>query len=300
MTGPTDDSGSGGGGPEPHPRNPHRFYGVVVYTGVEQNTVFPGAEIVGPLDGLLPEPDRPSADRRGAAEDQPSAESRPPDPPRVSSDRDDLVAFSDFYRERLPKLIVYVRYLGASLDDASDVAQETMRKAHERWSTLTNPTAWTRTVAAREYLTMVTRGPRETSLDDDAAHDNATHPLLRARDEIAEFDARDEFSSLVAGLPARQRQVLAATYDGATPAEIAEDLEIPAATVRSTLRHARNRVRESAPFLQPAERPAADSSRQAAAPSRNEPDEVDQDHNDEDTTDTGPSAGPDANQGGRP
>jgi RNA polymerase sigma-70 factor (ECF subfamily) len=37
----------------------------------------------------------------------------------------------------------------------------------------------------------------------------------------------------------RQREVLAWTYDGATPADIASELGVEPATVRSTLRNAR-------------------------------------------------------------
>jgi RNA polymerase sigma-70 factor (ECF subfamily) len=41
----------------------------------------------------------------------------------------------------------------------------------------------------------------------------------------------------------RQRQILAWTYDGATPAEIAAELGMHPATVRSTLRNARAALR---------------------------------------------------------
>jgi RNA polymerase sigma factor (sigma-70 family) len=41
----------------------------------------------------------------------------------------------------------------------------------------------------------------------------------------------------------RQREVLVWTYDGATPAEIAEELGMKPATVRSTLRNARVQLR---------------------------------------------------------
>jgi RNA polymerase sigma-70 factor (ECF subfamily) len=40
-----------------------------------------------------------------------------------------------------------------------------------------------------------------------------------------------------------QRKVLAWTYDGATPEEIATELQMHPATVRSTLRHARAALR---------------------------------------------------------
>ncbi len=44
-------------------------------------------------------------------------------------------------------------------------------------------------------------------------------------------------------LPARQRQVMAWYYDGYSAVEIAENLGMPVATVRSNLRHARETLR---------------------------------------------------------
>jgi RNA polymerase sigma-70 factor (ECF subfamily) len=41
-------------------------------------------------------------------------------------------------------------------------------------------------------------------------------------------------------LPPRQRQVMAWTFDGYTPAEIAEELGLSSATVRGSMRKARN------------------------------------------------------------
>jgi RNA polymerase sigma-70 factor (ECF subfamily) len=58
------------------------------------------------------------------------------------------------------------------------------------------------------------------------------------------FEAGHEFLRWLARLGSdRQRQILAWTYDGATPTEIAAELGMHPATVRSTLRNARAALR---------------------------------------------------------
>ncbi|NBH03416.1 sigma-70 region 4 domain-containing protein, partial [Amycolatopsis sp. SID8362] len=56
-------------------------------------------------------------------------------------------------------------------------------------------------------------------------------------------DQHGELIDLLASLPGRQRMVLAWSLDGFTPAQIADALRIAPATVRSTLRHVRERLR---------------------------------------------------------
>ncbi|MCD2191336.1 RNA polymerase sigma factor [Actinomycetospora soli] len=291
MNGATGDPGPPGDDSVPRPQGPQRLYGIVIHTG-DQAEVHPHE--AGALDDLLSEPDLDCVvDHLTQLGPMSAGETSSGTP---APDRDTILEFSDFYRDRTPKLVVFLRYLGASLDDAADVAQETMRKAYERFSPLTNPVAWTRTVAAREWHARASRARPETSLEDAPA----SHALLRARDDIAEFESRAESLNLVATLPRRQRQVLAATYDGATPTEIARDLGLTAATVRSTLRHARNSVAELLPQA-PRSRPPGNPSRCPVAPApRGEgAGESDQKH-DENSHRTAPHPGPDARQGGRP
>lgn len=61
---------------------------------------------------------------------------------------------------------------------------------------------------------------------------------------MAYFEADHEFLRWLALLDSgKQREVLAWTYDGATPVEIAAELGMNPATVRSTLRNARAALR---------------------------------------------------------
>ncbi|SCL23697.1 RNA polymerase sigma-70 factor, ECF subfamily [Micromonospora pallida] len=146
-----------------------------------------------------------------------------------------VAAFSDFYRKEVGRLVAFLVWQGASVADAADVAQETMRRALEQWNTIRSPGPWTRRVASREYAR------RMAYLVELPADDLADRtPLLRASaSEIAAWEARQEELRLLGHLPSRQRQVMAWTLEGYQPAEIAEQLRMTPEAVRSSLLKAR-------------------------------------------------------------
>lgn len=150
---------------------------------------------------------------------------------------DDVIAFSVFYRAEIKALVNFLLWMGAGLADATDIAQETMTTAYKKWSSIRNHRAWARRVASRVY------GHRLFS------HEMATEPeilspLLPASSDIAAWEQRHDVLRLLATLPERQRQVMAWTYDGYTPQEIAEELGIAAEAVRASLKLARRRLTE--------------------------------------------------------
>jgi DNA-directed RNA polymerase specialized sigma24 family protein len=63
--------------------------------------------------------------------------------------------------------------------------------------------------------------------------------LLARPDAIAEWEGRYDALPLLKSLPPRQRQVLAWTLAGYTPSDIADQLGLPAETVRGNLAKAR-------------------------------------------------------------
>jgi RNA polymerase sigma-70 factor (ECF subfamily) len=71
----------------------------------------------------------------------------------------------------------------------------------------------------------------------------AGSPLIAPGTDLDAFEQRHTVMRLLDLLPARQRQVMAWTYDGATPAEIADSLKISSDAVRSNLRKARIALR---------------------------------------------------------
>jgi RNA polymerase sigma-70 factor (ECF subfamily) len=145
-----------------------------------------------------------------------------------------VAAFSAFYREFVPTLVAFLVWQGARLPDAADIAQETMTRAYRDWEHIETPSGWARRVASREYARRIA-----SIAEDPVSEMPDTNPLLRPGADVAAFEQRHEVLRLLALLPPRQRQVMAWTYDGYTPMEIAEELKIEPEAVRSSLRKAR-------------------------------------------------------------
>jgi RNA polymerase sigma-70 factor (ECF subfamily) len=151
-------------------------------------------------------------------------------------------AFSAFYRAHIERVVTFLRFQGASWEEAADAAQEAMTKAYQSWDSLTRPHAWVRTAATREFIR------RRVRLHEDATEQvpEPVTALLRDPPAAATEDAEAErqVQWLLDQLPTRQRQMLAWTYDGYTPTEIAHQLSmadrpVTPAAVRASLMLAR-------------------------------------------------------------
>jgi len=155
----------------------------------------------------------------------------------VSDQSADIVEFSKFYMENVPRLTAFLVCQGVSVIDAADCVQETLIAALPPvWATLEYPYAWCRRVAYRKSCDLAQRR-REALVADP---EKAGSPLVAVSVDLEHFEADHEFLRWLARLgSSKQRTVLAWTYDGATPAEIAAELGMDPATVRSTLRNAR-------------------------------------------------------------
>lgn len=156
--------------------------------------------------------------------------------PHATSERTDTelvdLAFSAFYRETVKGLIGFLVVQGARLGDAADIAQDTMSDVYRRWSTIDHPRAWTYRVASRALI-------RKFAEVENAAEEPVEpSPLLRTAD-IEGWEQGQESIRLLKLLPPRQRQVMAWTLYGYTPAEIAHEISIEPSAVRSNLKKAR-------------------------------------------------------------
>ncbi|GAA1903240.1 SigE family RNA polymerase sigma factor [Streptomyces sodiiphilus] len=142
--------------------------------------------------------------------------------------------FSAFYRADISRLAGFLMWLGAGAATAADIAQETMTKAYRRWPDLENPAAWVRTVASRALVRRISdvREHPVGSLPEPS-------PLLPHPDSTAQWEEHQETLRVLRRLPPRQRQVLAWTLDGYTPAEIARELRMTPEAVRANLMKAR-------------------------------------------------------------
>jgi RNA polymerase sigma factor (sigma-70 family) len=142
--------------------------------------------------------------------------------------------FSDFYRDSVVPLVRFLVVLGARPPDATDIAQETMIKAHRDWATINHPHAWVREVASRAW------GQQMARVHEDPVEQVPEHTsLLPPVNDIDTLEQRHDLLRLLATLPPRQRQVMAWHLDGYTDPEIAKKLDIDASAVRSSRYKAR-------------------------------------------------------------
>jgi RNA polymerase sigma-70 factor (ECF subfamily) len=147
--------------------------------------------------------------------------------------------FETFFVDEFPRLVGFLISLGYGSALAQDCAADAMYRAHEIWCTISHPRAYVRKVATQKAARQVLRdldGVRRAAA-------GGWLPPAVSPDPTHVVDARMIREQLLKALPDRQREVMAWTFDGFTPAEIAEALEIPAETVRSHLRHARQKLK---------------------------------------------------------
>jgi RNA polymerase sigma factor (sigma-70 family) len=152
--------------------------------------------------------------------------------PSSKTEADKVGSFSIFYRQSLPTLVAFLMYLGANLSDATDIAQEAMIAAFQSWDIIQHPKPWTRRVASRAFIRQIARV-------EDPAENLPEHGVLIPDDPVIDLEERNEILRLIRLLPPRQRQVMAWTFDGFKPSEIAAELDLKPEVVRANLRKAR-------------------------------------------------------------
>ena len=134
------------------------------------------------------------------------------------------VEFNAFYHaERVP-LVRFVMFLGADPDTAEDVVQTAFTRAFPMWHTIRFPQAWLRKVAQNEYFGHCRAAARQTSLDAAPGRADRAAGISAALALDQQAHTRQFLSAGIAGLPPKQRQVMAWTWDGFSDAEIAVQL----------------------------------------------------------------------------
>jgi len=145
--------------------------------------------------------------------------------------------FNGFYRSDLKSLIWLLAKAGATRTEAEDVAQEAMLVLLGAWSSVHNRRAFVRTVALRGLYR--TWDSRKRSTD-------AEQRIASRKDWLETFDANEDVDrtlELLESLPTAQREVFALRIDGFSEKEIAEITGKKETTVRSNLRHARDKMK---------------------------------------------------------
>jgi RNA polymerase sigma-70 factor, ECF subfamily len=147
-----------------------------------------------------------------------------------SRDRGDFEAFFD---AEFPRLVAFCLALGLARPAAEDVAQEAFLTVLRRWDTITNPPAYLRKVAFH----LAIRRPYEIPRDDLAASQAPARS-----DTPSPLEERHVVLEALRQLPGQQQAVFALFFDDQPISDIAKTLDLPPATVRSHLRHARRRL----------------------------------------------------------
>jgi RNA polymerase sigma-70 factor (ECF subfamily) len=174
--------------------------------------------------------------------------------------------FDEFVRAHLPRLVLFVLRLGATLHDAEDAVADALAEAYPRWHEIENPRAWLRVAARHAYFHAEQRrreGLARAIKGGHACEDHASDDGLDICGEGAATVLRQ-----LRLLPPRQREAMALTFDGYTPAEIAAMTDSSDNTVRSNLRYARQRLRQ---VLEPSPAPlleVTDTQREDLEPPR--------------------------------
>ncbi len=148
-------------------------------------------------------------------------------------------SFEDCFREHFARMVALGESMTGDRGVAHDCAQEAFIRLHDRWSTVRGydqPVSWLRRVMSN----LLIDHHRSRSAERRAVERLSNGLALQ---ESASFEP-DEWSQLIAGLPARQRLIVTLFYGhDLAIAEIAETLGIAGNTVKSSLSKARNSLR---------------------------------------------------------
>ncbi|MFD6694988.1 RNA polymerase sigma factor [Micromonospora aurantiaca (nom. illeg.)] len=152
-------------------------------------------------------------------------------------------AFDNYYRSDSKRLFSFLLKLGATIQEAEDASQDAWEEVFTRWDVIgsTNPAAYARTVAEQRFIRSRARTKSEHEKLMQAGW--ATERPFADTHYVLLKDEAQRLIKIMQGLPYAQRRVLAWSIDGFKNAEIAEAIEQPVATVRSNLRHAKDKVK---------------------------------------------------------
>lgn len=152
----------------------------------------------------------------------------------------DVAAFETIIRRHGPLVRAYATRIVGSVSEADDVAQESFSTAWQRLPELRDPAAvkpWLMRIASRQAFTHLRRRPSDAPLPDPEPAVESRHQPENVAIRHAQLDA---LGGALNALPEDQRrcwllrEVAELSYD-----EIAQELEVPRATVRGKLARAR-------------------------------------------------------------
>ncbi|MFI6876331.1 RNA polymerase sigma factor [Streptomyces sp. NPDC050400] len=151
--------------------------------------------------------------------------------------------FDAFVRKDHAALVLHLAVLGFDQQLAQDAAQEAVTMLYLDWGDIDDPRSWVRLVGRRTAIRLHEREARQRRLLAEASRQDSAVPGHDPDQRAQERNEEDAVLAALRSLPEAQRAVMAWHFDGFDAEEIAAFVGKPAATVRSHLRHARNRLR---------------------------------------------------------
>lgn len=171
--------------------------------------------------------------------DRPEPPTPAPSPPGAPDE------FDRFFRAHYAPLVRAMTVICGRRETAEDCVQEAFARAHVRWTRIRRydePAAWVRRVAINRARDEGRRAARAERLTERLAQDPVAGGPAAPAGVFDDGDGR--LDQLVAGLPPRQREVLALFYvERATIAQIALGVGISEGAVKFHLSQARSRLR---------------------------------------------------------
>ncbi len=143
--------------------------------------------------------------------------------------------YEDFYRAHIGRARSLAHLITGSRQLGQEVAQEAMLAVHEAWPTLEQPAAFLRVVVVNRSRSVQRRQLRERL---HLQREGASEP-------VGGLPSIDETWAVVQQLPPSQRELLVLRYyEDLSLSEIAELVDQPIGTVKSTLHRAVARLKE--------------------------------------------------------
>jgi RNA polymerase sigma-70 factor, ECF subfamily len=171
-----------------------------------------------------------------------------PDLLRRIAERSDPGAFRELYEAYGPRVKAYMIRRGADAGTAEDLAQETLltvwRKAALYSGDRGSMTTWVFAIARNLRIDRLRREVPWQELPEGRLAEASDEPL--PDEAVAEKERQQRVQSALAALPPEQKEVVALAYlEGLSHSEIADRLGMPLGTVKSRMRIAYQKIRQT-------------------------------------------------------
>jgi RNA polymerase sigma-70 factor (ECF subfamily) len=167
---------------------------------------------------------------------------------RRIAERSDPAAFRELYEAYGPRVKAYMIRQGADAGTAEDLAQETLltvwRKAALYAGDRGSMTTWVFAIARNLRIDRLRREVPWQELPEGRLAQASDEPL--PDEAVAEKERQSRVQAALAALPPEQKEVVALAYlEGLSHSEIAERLGMPLGTVKSRMRIAYQKIRQT-------------------------------------------------------